>query len=158
MQFSSKQIKNFWSKTENNGDCLVWTGSKINGYGRINVLGVVYLAHKMSAYLTGKITSPIKKTNGSTGEVVLHLCDNRSCVKPEHLWVGTQLENMKDAKRKGRKWYGEQSGEKNPKAKLRKKEVDYIRSVSVSPKLLSGYFGVSTDTIYSIRNNKTWTI
>ena len=80
--------------------CWIWTGSRRgvevkNGhYGGFWKDGKSVLAHRMSYEL---FVGPIPE-----GMFVLHKCDVPLCVKPEHLWLGTQAQNMQDAIRKGR--------------------------------------------------------
>jgi len=106
------------------GDCFVWCGPKISqGYGRFNVKRRYYLAHRVAWIIK----------NGPIGDglLILHKCDNPSCVKAEHLFVGTHRENMIDSGHKGRRnlqkrpWLVE--GESNPAAKLTKEQIVEIR-------------------------------
>ena len=76
--------------------CWNFKGCKTyNGYGRIRIDGVHWMAHRYS--LSCHLGRPI-----ADGMVVMHLCDNPACVNPEHLKEGTQKENMEDCKAKGR--------------------------------------------------------
>lgn len=79
----------FWDKVDKSGDCWVWTAS-INkkGYGWFKFGGRMMLAHRVSYELEiGEITD---------GLLVLHRCDNPSCVNPEHLYLGDHDTNMAD--------------------------------------------------------------
>lgn len=74
--------------------CWEWTASKRNGYGRIGVDGKHLSAHRLSYQL---FVGPIK-----SGLVICHKCDNPGCVNPDHIFIGTQSDNMTDMHNKGR--------------------------------------------------------
>lgn len=87
------------SKSEKN-DCWMWTGPrrgmKRNEYGFIWLQGKRYSAHRVSWKLHyGPIPSRIKNVD-TRGVCVLHKCDNTLCVNPDHLFIGSHIDNMKD--------------------------------------------------------------
>jgi transposase-like protein len=86
----------FWSKVCFGPGCWAWT-SLIDdqGYGRLLVKGKKALVHRVSYELFSGAPIP-------AGAVVMHDCDNPRCVRPDHLRLGTQKENMADAARRGR--------------------------------------------------------
>jgi hypothetical protein len=85
----------FWKKVEKTSTCWNWIGGKKGGgYGEFGLNYKMVGAHKFSYELhKGKI---------SNGKFVLHTCDNPGCVNPEHLFLGTQTDNMSDCVRKNR--------------------------------------------------------
>lgn len=88
----------FWSKVDKSGDCWEWTASRFsNGYGQFTFGGYPIGAHRVA----------FEETKGliPTGLVVMHSCDNRGCVNPAHLSLGTPLDNALDKVAKGREYH-----------------------------------------------------
>jgi hypothetical protein len=107
VEFTEKFIKRFWSKVNIKGedDCWEWTGCLNNiGYGRIRYNDITLLTHKVS-YIIHFGWIPYE-------QCILHKCDNRKCINPNHLWCGTKKENMIDASIKGRMASGENQGKR----------------------------------------------
>lgn len=94
--FSDTTIDRFWEKVEVLGEdeCWCWQGAQRNGgYGHLYVNGRWYGAHRISYEIN----------IGPIGALcVLHSCDNPQCCNPNHLWLGTQTDNMVDRDMKGR--------------------------------------------------------
>src|SRR5690606_31986863 len=93
------------------------------------------------------------------GMVVCHSCDNRLCVNPRHLWLGTQSENLKDAVAKGRMHPPETRGERNGNRKLDWEKVRAIRhmhSLGSKRYLIASAFNVSPSTVGEIIANEIW--
>jgi len=97
-------LDRFWKKVNKLGNkephmetrCWVWTASQRgHGYGGIGYKGRTVRAHRLSWILhNGDIPK---------GLCVLHACDNRLCVRPEHLWLGSHKDNAEDRDEKGRR-------------------------------------------------------
>ena len=125
--------------------CIRFTGHLDGeGYGRIMVARVKYMAHRLSYSLN---KGPIPD-----GYVVRHKCDNPSCINPEHLEVGTQADNIADKVSRGRQARGSGAG----KAILTEESVREIRSSPLKVSELSTLYGVSVVPIRNILRRKTW--
>jgi predicted DNA-binding protein (UPF0251 family) len=97
------------------------------------------------------------------GMNVLHICDNRRCVNPDHLFLGTSKDNSQDALKKGRlvltNLPTELLGEQNPRAKLTRQDVEIIRARELfgeKQNWLAAEYGVDRTTIVSAVNYKNW--
>jgi len=93
------------------------------------------------------------------GMAVCHRCDNPPCVRPDHLFLGTQTDNMADATSKARmgRHHGHVRGEQHHNARLTEADVRAIRQRSdQSHRALSREFGVSRPTIERVIARETW--
>lgn len=132
----------FWRKVLKTDACWIWTGAvAANGYGHFGMdrQGTTQRAHRF-AY--ERAYGPIPQ-----GLVVCHHCDNRICVRPDHLFLGTQLDNIRDAKSKSRHAFGERHGN----AKLSDAEVQAIRVSRDSARIVALKYGISKDHVGNIR-------
>jgi hypothetical protein len=136
------------AKTNKTADCWIWLGAKDKyGYGRIGHNGRSILAHR-AAYLvaTGGLPDDLK---------VCHRCDNPSCVRPDHLFLGTQPDNVADMMQKGRVAKGERGGQ----AKLMEVEVLSIKrlaSKGITHLAIAERHGVSRALVSMIVSGKRW--
>lgn len=140
---------------EPNSGCLLWIGAtQRNGYGRAQwgKRGQSYLVHRLAWQAAN---GPIPK-----GKVICHKCDVRACINPNHLFVGTQSDNIKDMYAKGRvprhRGQAPLPGMKHPAAKLTDDIVRQIRSDNRPAKEWAVETGVHQMTIYKIRNRLRW--
>lgn len=109
---------------EPNSGCWLWFGCSSEGYGQFNLHGKTFYAHRLAYEL---YKNPIPEEMQ-----VLHKCDVPCCVNPDHLWLGSHVDNMADMARKGRN-KGPREGPfvsiVNPYVKLTMQEADEIRSL-----------------------------
>ena len=141
----------FWEKVKKGPTCWEWTASKDRkGYGRItSTLGTRNLkAHRVSYELHNGPITP--------GLWVLHVCDNPGCVRPDHLFLGTNADNVRDMLNKGRSRKGETNG---AASRLTTLDVRYIleaRRHGESLRSIAARFHVSCSTVYAITSGRTW--
>lgn len=158
----------FMQRTRRNGECIEWTGPiKPEGYGSFTIGSRTdgsrrtVQSHRFSYEL---FNGPIPD-----GMQVCHACDNRLCVNPAHLWLGSQRDNLQDAIAKGR-WSpngwrevhpeGQLRGSQLYNAKLTEEQVVEIRmlhSQGVRFVKLARRFGVSPSAIRHIVIRRNWT-
>lgn len=143
----------FWNKVNKTDKCWEWTGSLYyNGYGQFFDGKNKICAHRFSY----KITYGIKDNN----LLVCHTCDNRKCVNPGHLFLGTQQDNLRDMYKKGRNNNVNTSGIKNGRHKLTEIDVINIRNSYSNKKLtvieLMNKYNLSETQTYRIINFKSW--
>ena len=142
----------FWKYVEKTPGCWNWTGAvEAGGYGQIRA-GGTKRAHRISWLLHhGKLPAELD---------VLHTCDNPRCVRPEHLYLGTQLENMRDRKNRGRR--PDTSGERNPRAKLTADNVRAIReefgrtAYKRGRMAIATKYGISYTMVQLIVKRRSW--
>jgi len=147
----------FWSKVDRRGpdDCWPWLASTSSpGYGQFyNYRRPMDAAHRFSWELH---FGPIPEGNGHHGTCVCHRCDNRLCVNPAHLFLGSQHENNLDRIAKGRTRGGRLSGDASPSAKLNSVEVLAIRKINAPARQVAAGFGVSRQIVTAIRRREAW--
>jgi hypothetical protein len=158
----------FWEKVRKSDGCWLWIGARSpSGYGHINAgghNGDILYAHRVSYELH---FGPIPE-----GLDVCHSCDKdyppgdityRSCVRPDHFFLGTQAENIADMGSKGRnhmQTHPETTrGERNGRAKLTVAGVREVRRLveeGLSKSEVARRFGVSQTAVHYAVTGKTW--
>lgn len=147
-----KQVKRrFLSKVEDRGvnECWPWTGRlDLRGYGRFDLDRKPELAHRVMYFLANP------EANRSL--VVCHECDNPPCCNPEHLWLGTQPQNVQDMDSKGRRKTATRRGEASNKAKLTAADAIYIYNSKESGPVLAARYGISKEAVNHIKRGRNW--
>lgn len=143
----------FLKFTRDGNGCWLWHAQKTDsGYGVLAVNRKNQRAHRYSWLLHfGEIPA---------GVCVLHRCDVRACVNPEHLFLGTHADNAADRNTKGRTAKGDRSnslrGAACPAAKLTDDLVRRIRLDTRPIKEIRSEYGIGHATVSYVRNRKTW--
>jgi hypothetical protein len=117
----------------------------VGGYGIISFRGKRgFLAHRASWILyNGEIKD---------GLYVCHKCDNTICVNPDHLFLGTRIDNLRDAKKKGRL----ANGSRNGLAKLTDEQIIKIRNDNRSQSVIAKIYNIHQTNVHYIKSRKTW--
>lgn len=173
-------MKRFWSKVRRSEGCWIWLARRDkDGYGEFQLNGRKERAHRVAWRMWRDEVIP-------EGLFVLHVCDNPSCVKPSHLFLGNAIENVRDRDRKGRgnagrgarhgtKTHphriargdrsgprlhpGSYRGERNGQAKLQEKDVREIlrlRAEGFTLAKLGAKFGISPQHVAKITKGRRW--
>ncbi|MFA5897695.1 MAG: HNH endonuclease signature motif containing protein [Hyphomicrobium sp.] len=141
-------VDRFWEKVLKSSGCWEWQASIDNmGYGRFNEQNNSFTAHRASwEFTNGKIAG---------GLWVLHKCDNRKCVRPDHLFLGTPLENIDDMVRKQRHYRGPHPW-KSPLNEEQVLAIRKLREKGEQLKTIGNKFGISEAAVSDIYKRKTW--
>lgn len=142
---------------EPNTGCWLWEGAlDAHGYGRFFVVGHSSKAHRASFELF-KGPIPLLENTGAHGACVLHTCDTRACVNPDHLYIGTQAQNMRDMDLRGRR-YQHPPG-KNHNVKLTPQDIPRIRQMRAEGRsygAIGRRFGVDHKSIQHVIAGRSW--
>ena len=149
----------FWPKVDKNGPivrtelgpCWIWTGAlREKGYGQLMVraIGRPMIATRVAWFLA-------HETWPSEDQQVCHRCDNPPCVNADHLFLGSNDDNVRDVCEKGR----QVRGTKSPWAKLTEDNVDTIRRLcdaGMTQAKVSGLFRINQALVSRIVNRRRW--
>lgn len=147
-----------WAKVVKSDGCWLWTGARnIHGYGQVargDGPGTTRLLMAHRAVWTLE-NGPIPD-----GMYLCHICDNPACVRPSHMFIGTQTDNMRDCRDKGRmKFAAPRLGPANHNAKLTWESVRHIRreyALGTNLSTLSRAFGMARSTLREIVTGRRW--
>ena len=149
-------LQRFWSFVDKRApdECWPWLGaSRKKGYGGFSIFGSTIGAHAFSFAIHH--TAKINK-----GQYVCHFCDNRNCVNPAHLWLGSLQENHRDMVQKGRHPHGPTHGQwkgGNPRPDVINEDV--VRRVRLDQRkqaIIAAELGVLPSLISLIKSRKVW--
>lgn len=137
-------MADFLEQMKDRDGCWEWAHRNDKGYGRCILDGRRHMAHRASYIVTfGEIPH---------GLLVCHRCDNPACVRPDHLFVGTYLDNNRDMANKGRV----ARGPMKPQAKLTESLVREIRADPRPAIEICRQYGVHVGTIHRVRSRHIW--
>lgn len=131
--------------------CWEWKGCKVGKFkqARCRHAGEQIASRAAWVYTHGKIPNKL---------CVLHSCDNESCIRPDHLFLGTRMDNSNDKVKKGRQW--RPIGELNPSAIITKPkvfEIRALRSLGLLQREISAVVGLSRSSVSNLLNGRSWT-
>ncbi len=131
------------------GECFACTNHNggVNGYPALKI-------NKVKQTIARWIL--LKRHGDLTNRIARHTCDNRKCIRPDHIVIGTHKDNMDDMRNRGREKY--LKGDEAPYSKLTSSDVKEIRSRrgTYSQYELASEFGVDQSTISYIQTKKRW--
>jgi len=139
--------------------CHIWIGHRDQyGYGRVWLDGKMRGAHRV-AYEAAYGTIPELPDADARGACVLHRCDDPACVNPNHLFVGSHLDNMRDMDTKGRRRSTSRPGERNPAARLTLAAVRDIRvrrAAGATMTSLAREYGLTKGGVAHVVKRRAW--
>lgn len=144
--------KNFWKHVTKTSGCWLWCGAHgRTGYGKLGYQGKDYEAHRFSWELHN---GPIP-----AGLCVLHKCDTRDCIHPDHLFLGTKRENTHDALQKGHLHtpHPKAQGSKHYHSVFTEADVIFIRANRTTRHAdLAARFNVGVNAIRKVIYRESW--
>lgn len=153
MTWKNNTPESFWSRATRGDGCWEWQGGRDrDGYGKVSYKKKDHQAHRLAWELT--YGAP------PADQCVCHRCDNRRCVRPDHLFLGSHRDNYLDAISKGRPMSKLRSGGQHHKSKISVEKARQIKArvaAGESQKSIAADMGVSTQTVFIVLSGKHWT-
>lgn len=153
-----ESAKPFWEKVKKANECWLWQGA-LDQFGYGHTTGS-YIGQKNKTLRVHRVSYELHNGKIPDGMNVLHKCDVRNCVNPEHLFLGSQDDNMQDMAKKGRR-KGINCGSENGRAKLTAAKVKEIRELyktgHFTQMCLARIYGISQAQISTYINSDIFT-
>lgn len=146
----------FWNKVNKTESCWLWTGEiSTSGYARFHD-NVKRTKVQATRWVFERLFGPVPDDQD-----ICHRCDVRECVNPNHLFLGSRSENMKDAANKGRLPWQKvpPKGVRHPRAKFTDSQVLEVRKLAkdgISGSSIARLFNVDHSTVNRIIRGDTW--
>ena len=160
MNLTKKQLNRFWSYVDKKSveECWEWKSYKGAGnYGHFYLNGKQIPAHRISWILEN---GPIPENDSNDNRIcACHKCDNPSCVNPNHLFLGTDLDNMKDRDRKGRRTPFSPIGNKNGNSTVSIetiKEIELLLKQGSKNVEIANQLDVSEALVSNVKHKNHW--
>ncbi len=143
---TAKEEERFWKYVDKSGVHWLWTGARVYSYGKFKLRGLSERAHRVSYAIAH---------GGCPGDKdVLHRCDTPGCIRPDHLFLGTDIENVADKVSKNRQ--ARLSGANSPCAKLTEEEVIAIFFDPRPQRVIAKHFKTWQSTVWHIKHGSSW--
>ena len=150
----------FWLRVDKTDSDACWNWKNYcnkSGYGCLKYQGKVCLAHRVAAYLTGKLSTIAAPKDLTSNQFILHTCDNPACCNPAHLNVGSYSQNQKEAYERGLRQQPKGADHANAKQSWGNvSEIRRLHALGTPQQDLANRFNTSQNAIHNIVKHKTY--